>query len=218
MFITCEKNGMKMENSHPISVWCRPSSQVSWNIGRNYWSSSCPAQISLEGSSFGVWGSLRWIQLKGGLCVAHSWKFNQYFLPGSFNKEQKCLHFRNMHSLMLMSMLHETKTISLASDFKGLRSNVEWKYTYGKNDWNSMPMLLQKLFSVLLLLNFTILVALYHSPWGIYLYSACSDIAFKWTMLYETISTACKCCSLAYAKYLWCLKVHYCTVWLGFPW
>lgn len=82
-------------------------------------------------------------------------------------KCQKLLHFRNVHSLWLMNMLHETKTISLARDFKGLRPSVEWKYTYGKNDWNSMPKLLQRLFSVLLLLNVTILVALYQSPWGI---------------------------------------------------
>lgn len=52
----------------------------------------------------------------------------QHFLPSSSNKEQratKLLHFRNVHSSVLMNMLHETKIISLASDFKGLRSRVE---------------------------------------------------------------------------------------------
>lgn len=135
----------------------------------------------------------------------------QHFLPSSSNKEPV---------LVLMNIQHETKTISLANDFKELRPSVEWKYTCGKSDWNSMPRLLQKLFSVLLLLNFTILVALYESPWGIY---NIVYIVLVLTLHYNeqhciNYQHACKCCSLAHAKYLWCLKVLYCTVWLGFPW
>lgn len=61
-----------------------------------------------------------------GLCIAQSWKSSTFYLD-LLAKGQT--HFRNMHPLMLMNVVHETKTITLANDFKGLRSSVWWNST-----------------------------------------------------------------------------------------
>lgn len=45
----------------------------------------------------------------------------QCFLPSSPKRQ---INFRNMHPLMLMKEIRETKAITLASDFKGLRSSI----------------------------------------------------------------------------------------------
>lgn len=56
-----------------------------------------------------------------GLSITHSWKSSTSYLVLLIKSQT---NFRNVYPLMLMNAVYETKAITLASDFKGLRSSV----------------------------------------------------------------------------------------------